>query len=72
MTAQPAAAAVPRAGIGARVNAAGFNALLVVAFVAGVALRVWQIDIQIPVDDEWHAIHKLMRAGPLDIFTHVG
>lgn len=72
MTAQPAAAAAPRAGIGAHVNAAGFNALLVVAFVAGVALRVWQIDIQIPIDDEWHAIHKLMRAGPLDIFTHVG
>jgi len=72
MTAPPAAAAAPGAGIGARVNATGFNALLVVAFVAGVALRVWQIDIQIPIDDEWHAIHKLMRAGPLDIFTHVG
>jgi hypothetical protein len=72
MTARPAAAAAPRAGIGVHVNAAGFNALLVVAFVAGVALRVWQIDIQIPIDDEWHAIHKLMRAGPLDIFTHVG
>ena len=72
MTARPAAAAVPRAGIGVHVDATGFNALLVVAFVAGVALRVWQIDIQIPIDDEWHAVHKLMRAGPLDIFTHVG
>ena len=70
MTARTAAAVAPRAWIG--VDAAGFNALLVVAFVAGVALRVWQIDIQIPIDDEWHAIHKLMRAGPLDILTHVG
>jgi hypothetical protein len=71
MTAQPAAAA-SRASIGARFDAAGFSGLLVVAFVAGVALRVWQIDIQIPIDDEWHAIHKLMQAGLLDIFTHVG
>jgi len=72
MTAQPAAEAAPHAGIGARFRVAGFDGLLLVAFIAGVALRVWQIDIQIPVDDEWHAIHKLMRAGPLDIFTHVG
>ena len=71
MTAPPAAAAT-RARIGARFDPMGFNALLLVAFIAGVALRVWQIDIQIPIDDEWHAIHKLMRAGPLDIFTHVG
>ena len=72
MTAQSGAAAAPRAGIGARFNPAGFNALLLAAFIAGVAIRVWQIDIQIPIDDEWHAIIKLMRAGPLDIFTHVG
>ena len=71
MTHQPAAAA-PRAGTGARLDAAGLNGLLIVAFVAGVALRVWQLDIQIPIDDEWHAIHKLMQAGPLDVFTHVG
>ena len=72
MTASPVAATVPRAAPGAPSRAAGFNALLVVAFIAGVALRVWQIDIQIPIDDEWHAIHKLMRTGALDIFTHVG
>ena len=72
MTARPVAAAEPRARMGAYSDAVAFNALLVVAFVAGVALRVWQIDIQIPIDDEWHAIHKLLGAGPLDIFTHVG
>jgi hypothetical protein len=49
-----------------------WNALLVAAFVTGMALRAWQIDIQILIDDEWHAIHKLLRAGPLDILTHLG
>jgi hypothetical protein len=72
MTAQPGAAAAPRAGSGARFRVAAFNGLLLVAFISGITLRVWQIDIQVPIDDEWHAIHKLMRAGPLDIFTHVG
>jgi hypothetical protein len=55
---------VPRVG--------AWGALLLVAFVAGTALRVWQLDIQILVDDEWHAIHKLLRSGPLDILTHLG
>jgi hypothetical protein len=49
-----------------------WNALLLVAFVAGTALRAWQLDIQILIDDEWHAIHKLLRSGPLDIATHLG
>jgi hypothetical protein len=45
---------------------------MLVAFVAGVALRLWQLDIQILIDDEWHAIHKLLRSGPGDILTHLG
>src|SRR5690242_18829008 len=49
-----------------------WNALLVAAFVTGMAHRAWQIDIQILIDDEWHAIHKLLRATPLDILTHIG
>ena len=52
--------------------AARLDVLLVIAFVTGVALRVWQVDIQILLEDEWHAIHKLLRAGPLDILTHLG
>jgi hypothetical protein len=52
--------------------AAGWNALLLAAFVVGIALRVWQIDIQILIDDEWHAIHKLLRSAPTDILTHLG
>ena len=49
-----------------------WSALLLVAFVAGAALRIWQLDIQILIDDEWHAIHKLLRSSPLDIVTHLG
>ncbi len=52
--------------------ASGWNLLLVVAFITGVALRAWQIDIQILLEDEWHAIHKLLSAAPLDILTHLG
>jgi hypothetical protein len=49
-----------------------WNLLLLAAFLVGLALRLWQLDIQILIDDEWHAIHKLLRAGPLDILTHFG
>ncbi|HEY3564436.1 MAG TPA: hypothetical protein VGL96_05500, partial [Casimicrobiaceae bacterium] len=42
------------------------------AFVTGLALRVWQVDTQILLEDEWHAIHKLLRSSALDIFTHLG
>jgi hypothetical protein len=52
--------------------ARAFHALMLLAFVAGLALRAWQLDIQILIDDEWHAIHKLLRATPLDIVTHLG
>ena len=53
-------------------RADAWSALLLVAFVAGAALRIWQLDIQILIDDEWHAIHKLLRSSPLDIVTHLG
>ncbi len=35
-------------------------------------LRLWQIGHQILIDDEWHAIHKLMRSGYRDIFLSFG
>jgi hypothetical protein len=53
-------------------RAAGWNAVLLAAFLVGVALRAWQLDIQVLIDDEWHAIHKLLHATPLDILTHLG
>jgi hypothetical protein len=50
----------------------GWQALLVAGFVVGVALRAWQLDIQILIDDEWHAVHKLLRSSAVDIATHLG
>ena len=51
---------------------APWNALLLAAFLVGSALRAWQLDIQILIDDEWHAIHKLLHSSPVDILTHFG
>ena len=72
----PAPIAGARLGSGAMMHGVpqvrAWNALLLFAFVAGTALRAWQLDIQILIDDEWHAIHKLLRSGPLDIATHLG
>lgn len=45
---------------------------MLVSFVAGMALRAWQLDIQILIDDEWHAVHRLLRASASDIATHLG
>lgn len=70
MTGRPATAR--RFGAAASPVVSGWNLLLVTAFVAGFALRVWQIDIQILLEDEWHAIHKLLRASAFDIVTHLG
>lgn len=39
---------------------------------AGAWLRFWQIDIQILLDDEWHAVHRLMQAGYVEIFLSFG
>lgn len=39
---------------------------------AGVALRFWQLGDQVLIDDEWHAIHKLMRSGLGEIFLSFG
>ncbi|HEY3460732.1 MAG TPA: hypothetical protein VGL52_07890, partial [Casimicrobiaceae bacterium] len=62
----------PRSRTAASSFASGWNLLLVTAFVSGFALRAWQVDIQILLEDEWHAIHKLLRSSALDIFTHLG
>lgn len=40
--------------------------------VVGAGLRLWQIDIQILLDDEWHALHRLMQAGYSEIFLSFG
>ncbi len=52
---------------------AAWLVLLALALVAGTFLRVWQLDIQVLLDDEWHAINKLLRAADArDIATHFG
>src|SRR5688572_23938651 len=35
-------------------------------------LRAYRIDRQVPVDDEWHALHKLMTSGYGEIFSSFG
>lgn len=39
---------------------------------AGAALRFWQLRGQVLIDDEWHALRRLLSAGYRDIFTHFG
>src|SRR6185503_19932243 len=45
--------------------------LSVCALMAGAWLRFAGLRSQIIIDDEWHALHKLMRADMLDIVTHL-
>jgi len=48
--------------------------LLAWAVVVGIGLwlRFWQIDLQILIDDEWHAVHRLMQASYREIFLSFG
>ncbi len=46
--------------------------LMLVALVAGVFLRYWQLRTQMLIDDEWHAVRMLMRADARGIATHFG
>jgi len=38
----------------------------------GVVLRVYQISLQIPADDEWHSLHALLTHRFLYLATHLG
>jgi hypothetical protein len=40
--------------------------------VAGAWLRYYQLDLQILVEDEWHALHKILRSGFADIYQSFG
>lgn len=46
-------------------------ALAIAALAVGSWLRIRGLGSQIVIDDEWHALHKLMRADMLDIITHL-
>ena len=41
-------------------------------FAAAAALRLWQLPGQILIDDEWHALHRLMWADYREIFLSFG
>jgi hypothetical protein len=45
---------------------------LTLAVLAGVALRVDQLLDQIPLDDEWHALHNIVRYDYGWLLTHFG
>jgi hypothetical protein len=38
----------------------------------GAILRLYQLSTQLLIDDEWHAIHKLISSDWIDIATHFG
>ena len=48
-----------------------FFAALILASIAGAALRTWGITSQVVLDDEWHAIHKL-QAHWWSVFSSFG
>lgn len=45
---------------------------LVLAVLLGAVLRLDQIGVQIPLDDEWHALHAVERFTALHVATHFG
>lgn len=47
-------------------------AFALLALAIGIFLRCWQLGDQILLDDEWHALHKLLHADAHDIATHLG
>jgi hypothetical protein len=61
-----AAAPAPRA------ETVAWQFVLAVAILAGAFLRWYQLGIQVLLDDEWHALNKLLRSGTWDIATSFG
>jgi hypothetical protein len=49
-----------------------WTAVVLLALAFGIFLRCYQLGTQILLDDEWHAIHKLLHADAGDIATHLG
>ena len=49
-----------------------WHVLAIVLAMIGLFLRGWQLRRQILIDDEWHALHKLLSAGYADIASHFG
>ena len=47
-------------------------ATLTLAVAVGAWLRWYQLRIQVLVDDEWHAVHQLLRLSPAQMFVDFG
>jgi hypothetical protein len=53
-------------------EAVAWQGLLVVGILAGAFLRWYQLSIQIVLDDEWHALHKVLYSDAVGIATSFG
>lgn len=52
-------------------RAVAWSALALLAIGVATALRTYALGSQIVIDDEWHALHKVMRSGLPGIVTHL-
>lgn len=62
---------LPRPG-STRPRPDAWTLVALLALMVGLYLRSQQLTLQIVLDDEWHSLHKLLAAGPIDILTHFG
>jgi hypothetical protein len=60
------------ASAGSHSGTAAWRAILAAAIFAGIFLRWYQLGIQVLVDDEWHAINKLLHSNAIEIATSFG
>ena len=49
-----------------------WSGVLIAAMVVGAVLRLQQIRAQVLIDDEWHAVHQLLRLSPAQMFVDFG
>ena len=52
-------------------RAIAWSALFLLAVGTAAGLRAYALGSQIVIDDEWHALHKVMRSGLAGIVTHL-
>jgi hypothetical protein len=52
-------------------RAIAWSAIALLALGVAAALRTYALGSQIVIDDEWHALHKVMRAGLASILTEL-
>lgn len=55
-----------------RLGAAAWALMLALAVVAGAWLRWYQLSVQVLLDDEWHAVHKVLHSDVAGIATTFG